>query len=58
MMNTLCTTCDFGVVRLEVSTKHFQQLLAFCMLMDKNVEAIVKCTGYQQYNNLDDVDDG
>jgi hypothetical protein len=55
MVNTLCTKCEFGVVRLESSTAHFQSPIAFCMLIDKVVGEVAKCTGFQRYES--DVED-
>jgi hypothetical protein len=34
MINTLCAYCEFGVVRLEASTTHFQEPLGYCVLID------------------------
>lgn len=51
MVNTLCTECEFGVVRLESSTAHFQRPIAFCMLIDTTVGEVAKCTGFQRYES-------
>jgi hypothetical protein len=56
MVNTLCAECEFGVVRLESSTVHFQRPIAFCMLIDSVVGEVAKCTGFQRYES-DDRDD-
>lgn len=50
MINTLCAECEFGVVRLESSTAHFQRPIAFCMLIDREVREVARCTGFQRYH--------
>ena len=57
MMNTLCLKCEFGIVRLEVSSTHFQRPVYFCLMMDREVGEIAKCSGFQRYEPDEDDDE-
>ena len=49
MNNTICAKCEYGVVWLEERPPVLQEILGFCMLMDREVGPVRNCTSYLRY---------